>query len=87
MVWFRMLRVAWHLSRPYWFAPWRSPLLRWRMETYGLRDKRGALLHAADITPACFLRFLVTQRRALWMFLRWAAQLPPSARAHRVVWS
>ena len=83
----RMIAIALRLAWPYWPAPWRSPLLRWRMETYGLRDERGALLRAADITPACFIRFMVTQRRALWMFLRWAAQLPESRRAHRVVWS
>ena len=85
MVWLRMLRVAVRLSGPYWVVPWRSPLLRWRVETYGLRDEDGRLLHAADITPAHFLRFMVTQRRALWAFLRWAAQLPASRRAQRVV--
>ena len=87
MVLWRMIIIALRLAWPYWLAPWRSPLLRWRMETYGIRDERGVLLHAADITPARFVRFMITHGQALWTFLRWAAQLPPSARAHRVVWS
>ena len=80
-----MCGVAWRLSWPYGLLPWRSPLLRWRMETYGMRDEHGALLHAADITPARFLRFVVTHHQALWRFLRWAAQMPTYHRAHRVI--
>ena len=29
-----MLRVAWRLARGYRLCPWRSPYLRWRIETY-----------------------------------------------------
>jgi len=29
-----MLPVAWRLARGYRLRPWRSPYLRWRIETY-----------------------------------------------------
>jgi len=70
-----MLGVAWRLARCDACAPWRSPLLRWRMETYGILDERGQLLHADAITPWQFFRFMIIQRRALCRFLRWAARL------------
>ena len=75
MLWFRMLAVAIRLSWPDLLTPWRSPLLRWRMETYGLRDEQGRLLHAGEITPVRFLRFTLSQRTELLAFLRWASQL------------
>jgi len=75
MLWFRMVWVAWRLAWPNLLAPWRSPLLRWRMETYGIQDAQGRLLHADEITPARFLAFSVRHRRALLRFLRWAALL------------
>ena len=72
---FRMMLVAWRLARPHLLTPWRSPLLRWRMETYGVTDDQGRLLHADDITPARFVRFLLLRRHALLRFLSWAATL------------
>ena len=75
MLWLRMIAVAARLSRPYWFTPWRSPLLRWRMETYGVRGPQGQLLHADDITPFRFLQFTFRHRAAIRRFLRWAASL------------
>ena len=74
-MWFRMLVVALRLAGPHGLTPWRSPLLRWRMETYGFRDAQGRLLHADEITPAQCLRFAVRHRAALLRFLRWAAVL------------
>ena len=75
MRFFRMCYVAWRLSWPYVLAPWYSPLLRWRLETYGVCDTQGRLLHADEITPACFLRFTLSRLAALWRFLGWAAEL------------
>ncbi len=75
MLWLRMARVALRLAWPDVLAPWRSPLLRWRMETYGMRDADGHLLHAHDITSARFLQFTLRHRAALMRFLRWAACL------------
>ena len=75
MVWYRMTRVALQLAWPHLLAPWASPLLRWRIETYGLLDADGRPLHAEEITPGHFLRFSARHRAALWRFLRWAARL------------
>ncbi len=71
----RMILVALRLAGPYLLMPWRSPLLRWRMETYGVCDEQGRLLHANDLTAARFFRFTLSHRRALGHFLRWAASL------------
>ena len=75
MFWFRILRVAFRLARPHLLTPWRSPLLRWRVATYGLLDAHGRPLHAEDVTPARMLRFALRHRAALLRFLRWAASL------------
>ena len=75
MVWFRMMRVALLLVWPYLLAPWRSPLLRWRMETYGVTDAAGRLLHADELTPGRMLAFTVQRSGALLRFLHWAALL------------
>jgi len=75
MVWLRMLMVAVRLAWPDLLTPWRSPLLRWRMETYGILDQHGRLLHAEAITPPRFFRFLLTRCAALARFLRWACSL------------
>ena len=75
MTWLRMAFIAGRLARPYLLTPWRSPLLRWRMETYGIADEQGRWLHADEITFSRFFRFLLTQRFAFRRFLRWAASL------------
>ena len=75
MMFLRMLVVASRLVRPYYLQPWRSPLLRWRLETYGLLDDDGQLLHAQDVTAARFFRFCFQHARALGRFLHWAATL------------
>ena len=72
---FRMVSVALALAWPYPLTPWRSPLLRWRMETYGVRDSDGRLLTASELTPVRFFRFMVRQRKELIAFLRWASRL------------
>lgn len=70
-----MLGTALRLSWPYLLAPWRSPLLRWRMETYGVMDSQGRLLHADQIKREDFFRFISTRRKELSRFLRWSASL------------
>ena len=75
MLWVRMILVAFRLAWPYLLTPWHSPLLRWRIETYGLLDEHSRMLHADDITATHFLRFGVHRRLALLRFLRWAALL------------
>jgi hypothetical protein len=75
MLWCRMAWVALRLTWPFLLTPWASPLLRWRLDTYGLQAADGRLLHADEITPSQLARFLVTHPGPLLRFLRWAALL------------
>ena len=75
MLWFQMAVLALRIAWPHWLAPWRSPLLRWRMETYGLLDAQGIPLSAHALTAADFWRFAFANRRSLVRFLRWAVDL------------
>jgi len=69
-----ILRFFWNASRGNHLAPWRSPYLRWRMETYsGLKmDKIGFFE---------FWGFLFRERRQLRRFLGWTAEMEDYARA------
>lgn len=71
----RMIWVALRIAWPDLLAPWRSPFLRWRMETYGITNASGRLLHAEELTAGDMFRFLLMRRQALARFLRWAAAL------------
>jgi len=63
-----MFRAIWRLSRGYRLYPWRSPYLRWRIETYCGLD--------ADRIPArAFWQFTWGNRRELVRFLRWADKM------------
>lgn len=68
-----MLKFLWQASKGYRLRPWRSPYLRWRMETYW-----G--WHADQIGPRDFWRFTWAQRRNLARFLRWAEEMAEHAR-------
>jgi hypothetical protein len=59
------VRILWRLTRGYRFTPWRSPYLRWRMETYW-----G--FHADKIGFTDFWRFAWQRRADLWRYLQWA---------------
>ena len=61
-----MLRILWRLTRGYRLRPWRSPYLRWRIETY-----QG--IHAEAVTFRQFWAFMWAQRRELFRYLRWAS--------------
>ena len=63
-----MLRIAWRLSKGYRLRPWRSPYLRWRIETY-------SGMHADRITARDFLRFAWSERRELIRYLAWADRM------------
>lgn len=63
-----MFRFLWRATRGYRLRPWRSPYLRWRIETYwGIPADR--------IGFAEFTRFAWTHRRELLHFLRWARRM------------
>ena len=63
-----MLRYLWNAARGYRLRPWRSPYLRWRIETYW-----G--LPAENIGFREFWSFTWKQRRDLLRFLRWAERM------------
>ena len=63
-----MIGYLWRASRGYRFTPWRSPYLRWRIETYW-----G--LHADAIGFKEFSSFVWRQRRDLARFLHWAQRM------------
>jgi hypothetical protein len=63
-----MLRFLWKASRGYRLAPWRSPYLLWRIETY-------SGLHADRMAPRDFWHFLWTHKSDLWRFLRWSSRM------------
>ncbi|MGH9415769.1 MAG: hypothetical protein ACRD01_04005 [Terriglobales bacterium] len=72
------LRFCWRLTRGYRLRPWRSPLVRWRVETY-------SGLEAATLTRASVLRFSWRERAALRRFLRWTASMEQYRRqGHRM---
>lgn len=69
-----MLATFWKITRGYRLRPWRSPYLRWRIETYW-----G--IPAEKISTAEFFRLLWRHRREFFRYARWADRM--AARPHR----
>ena len=68
------LRFLWVVSRGHRLRPWRSPYLRWRIETYaGGRAER--------IGFGEFWRFLWRERRRLRAFLKWVEEMEGSGQS------
>jgi hypothetical protein len=63
-----MIGLLWELGRGYRLRPWKSPYLRWRIETYW-----G--LHADAIGFAEFWRFVWRERGNLARYLHWAGRM------------
>jgi len=59
-----MIGFLWDASRGYRLTPWRSPYIKWRIETYW-----G--LHAEQIGFKEFWRFVWERRADLLRFLHW----------------
>jgi len=62
------MRFLWRATRGYRLRPWRSPYLRWRMETYWGTP-------AEEIGFLDFWRFAWQRRRDLRRFLNWAERM------------
>jgi hypothetical protein len=62
------LRFLWNSTRGHHFRPWRSPYVRWRIETF-------SGLHAEEITFGVFLRFVWRERGRLLHFLHWCGEM------------
>ena len=63
-----MLAYFWRATRGYRLRPWRSPYLRWRMETY-------SGLYAEEIGFREFWSYLWSHRQDLVRFLEWAERM------------
>jgi hypothetical protein len=69
-----ILRFVWNATRGHHFAPWRSPYLRWRMETYsGIKMNRIGFME--------FWGFVWRERVQLFRFLHWTGSMESYARA------
>ena len=73
-----MFPLLWRMARGYRWSPWRSPYLRWRIETY-------SGMHADRITFALFWQFVFRHRRELLRYLRWAAVMNQGHRGSRIL--
>jgi len=63
-----MLRFLWDATRGHHLTPWRSPYLRWRIETYsGVKMREIGFLE--------FWEFVWRERRDLWRFLNWTGEM------------
>ena len=58
----------WTAARGYRLRPWRSPYLRWRIETF-------SGIPAADVTFGLFWKFLWDQRQGIRRFLNWGTEM------------
>lgn len=61
------LRYIWTVSKGYRLAPWKSPYLRWRMETFFGPQ-------AADLGAREFFALLWRQRARMRRFLAWVEE-------------
>ncbi|HTM35396.1 MAG TPA: hypothetical protein VL156_01500 [Terriglobales bacterium] len=68
-----MLRFLWNAARGHRVAPWRSPYLLWRIETYcGVKMTQIGFLE--------FWEFSWRERKNLWRFLKWTGEMEHYAR-------
>jgi len=64
----QILLLLWNATRGHRLAPWRSPYLRWRIETYcGVKMSQVGFLE--------FWGFMWRERSELLRYLKWTAQM------------
>jgi hypothetical protein len=67
------LRFLWNATRGHRLTPWRSPYLRWRVETYsGMR--------AESLTAKSIFGFMWSMRGELLQFLWWTGDIQNEVR-------
>ncbi|MFZ0335559.1 MAG: hypothetical protein WAN10_02475 [Candidatus Acidiferrales bacterium] len=69
------LRYYWIAAKGYRLQPWKSPYLRWRMETFF-----GPA--ATDLDARKFLRLMWTERARMRRFLAWVAERRREQKRH-----
>jgi hypothetical protein len=62
------LRFLWNATRGNRLRPWRSPYLRWRMETYS--GQKADTIRARD-----FWNVMWKEKRQFLRFLRWTKEM------------
>ncbi len=68
-----IIRFLWNATRGHHLTPWRSPYLRWRIETYcGVKMDHVGFLE--------FWGFLLRERKEMIRFLKWTATMDGYAR-------
>ncbi len=68
-----IVRFLWNATRGHHLAPWRSPYLRWRLETYtGVKMK--------DIGFIEFFGIMWREKSEMIRFLTWTAKMDDYAR-------
>ena len=65
---FGAISFLWNATRGFRLQPWRSPYLRWRVETY-------SGMHAESIGARQMLGFLWSEKRQFLRFLRWTGEM------------
>lgn len=64
---FNALRYYWITAKGYRLCPWKSPYIRWRMETFF-----GGDMHSLD--PREFFQLMWRERARMRRFLAWVAE-------------
>ena len=68
-----IVRFLWNATRGHHVAPWRSPYLRWRIETYtGVKMQSIGFLE--------FWGFVWREKKELLRFLQWTGEMERYAR-------
>lgn len=62
------MMFLWRATRGYRLQPWKSPYIRWRIETF-------SGIHAESIDAKQFFSFTWRKRKDLSRFLRWASAI------------
>jgi len=65
---FGLIRFAWSATEGYRLRPWKSPYIRWRVETY-------TGLHAESLTMRDFWNMAVREHGQLLRYLRWVVDM------------
>jgi hypothetical protein len=68
-----IVRFLWNATRGHRLAPWRSPYIKWRLETYtGLKMEKIGFVQVAGI--------VWHEHSQMWRFLLWTARMDDYAR-------
>ena len=71
------VRLAWAAGKGYRLRPWRSPYVRWRVETYS--GQKAETVRLRDC-----LRLVYGERRQFARFVHWLGAMRTLARGGRV---